>query len=153
MNFAKEARWLVGDRKVGVLATISGRHPGWPYPAMMPYAVDELGRPLFLVSTLAAHTQDLIADPRASLQVTGDVVEANPAQTRRVAMMGMVTAVPEEDRPGVRSAYLGRFPESEMWAYLGDFEFYRLEPLEIHYIGGFAAAAWIPPADYFSALG
>ena len=40
-----------------------------------------------------------------------------------------------------------------MWADFGDFEFYRLEPMDINYVGGFAAASWISPADYFSALG
>ena len=151
MSFATAARALVGSRKVGVLATISGRHPGWPYPAMMPYALDDTGRPLFLVSTLAAHTQDLLADSRASLQVTGDVVESNPAQTPRVALMGKVAPVPKDDLSAVRAAYLERFPESELWASFGDFAFYWLEPLEIHYIGGFAAAAWISAGNYFSA--
>ena len=153
MNFAQKARRLISDRKVGVLATMSGRHPGWPYPAMMPYALDVTGRPLFLISTLAAHTQDLLANPRAALQVSGELVEENPAQTPRVALMGMVTAVPPEDRLVARAAYLQTLPEAEMWADFGDFEFYRLEPVDIHYVGGFGAAAWISPADYFSALG
>lgn len=152
MNFAKAARTLVAARRVGVLGTISSRLPGWPYPAMMPYAVDESGRPLFLMSTLAAHTQDLLADSRASLQVTGDVADANPAQTPRAALMGNVSAIPSDDRAAVRSAYIERFPESEMWADFGDFGFYRLEPLEVHYVGGFAAAAWISPVDYFSTV-
>ncbi len=153
MNFPQKARQLVSDRTAGVLATISLRHPGWPYPAMMPYALDAQGRPIFLISTLAAHTQDLLSDPRASLQVSGELVEANPAQTPRVALMGTVKAVPHEERQAVRDAYIKRLPESEMWADFGDFDFYRLEPLDINYVGGFAAAAWISLADYFSALG
>jgi len=36
----------------------------------MPYGLDELGRPIFLISTMAMHTQNLQADPRASLLVT-----------------------------------------------------------------------------------
>ena len=63
MNFAAKARALVMDARVGVLATNSGRHAGWPYTAMMPYAADAFGRPVFLISTLAVHTQDLLADP------------------------------------------------------------------------------------------
>jgi putative heme iron utilization protein len=153
MNFAQNARRLIGERRAGVLATISQRHPGWPYPAMMPYALDAQGRPVFLISTLAAHTQDLLSDPRASLQVSGELVEENPAQTPRVALMGTVTVVPPAERQAVRTAYIRQLPESELWADFGDFEFYRLEPMDIHYVGGFAAAAWIPPADYFSALG
>jgi len=33
----------------------------------MPYGLDEQGRPIFLISTMAMHTQNLQADPRASL--------------------------------------------------------------------------------------
>jgi len=35
-----------------------------------PYGVDERGRPVFLISTMAMHTQNLKSDPRASLLVT-----------------------------------------------------------------------------------
>ena len=148
MSFAKQARELVAERKVGVLSTVSLRHPGWPYPAMMPYALDAVGRPVVLISRLAAHTQDLLADARASLQVTGEVVDANPAQTKRAAIMGPVVAVPEDEVEAVRDVYVERFPESAMWSGFGDFAFYRLEPMDIHFVGGFAAAAWITPAEY-----
>lgn len=134
MNFALEAWRLVSGRKAGVLATMSTRHPGWPYPAMMPYALNSAGRPLFPISTLAAHTQDLLADPRA-------------------ALMGLVSPIPPEERLAARTAYVQKFPEAEMWADFGDFEFYSLEPMDIHYVGGFGAAGWISAADYFSAFG
>jgi putative heme iron utilization protein len=35
----------------------------------MPYGLDNQGRPIFLISTMAMHTQNLRADPRASLLV------------------------------------------------------------------------------------
>ncbi len=152
MNAAAEARKLILLRCVGALATNSLRSPGWPYSAMLPYAVDASGRPLFLISTLAAHTKDLLADPRASLQITADL-EEEIARTPRMTLMGKVEPVPAEDWPAARAAYFESFPEAESWAHLGDFAFYRLEPVEIHYVGGFAAAAWVTPADYLSALG
>jgi hypothetical protein len=36
----------------------------------MPYGLDDRGRPMFLISTMAMHTQNLQADVRASLLVT-----------------------------------------------------------------------------------
>jgi putative heme iron utilization protein len=33
---------------------------------MMPYAVDQFGRPVFFISSMAMHTQNLRQDPRAS---------------------------------------------------------------------------------------
>ena len=49
----------------------------------MPYALDGAGRPLFLISSMAVHTQNLAGDARASLFVAepdwaGDPLAAGP---------------------------------------------------------------------------
>ena len=49
---------------------MSRKHPGWPFGSVMPYALDEAGRPLFLISSMAMHTQNLVEDAHASLLVT-----------------------------------------------------------------------------------
>src|SRR5207245_6921048 len=53
----------------GTLATHSALHPGWPFASVMPYALTADGSPLFLISGMALHTQNVIADARASLLV------------------------------------------------------------------------------------
>src|SRR5688572_8043923 len=68
-SYAERARTLVHVGRAGTLATLSRRHPGHPFASIMPYAVDEAGRPVVLISTMAMHTQNLHADPRASLLV------------------------------------------------------------------------------------
>ena len=69
-TYAERARTLAHVGRVGTLATLSRRHPGHPFASVMPYALDSAGRPLFLISSMAMHTQNLQADPRASLLVT-----------------------------------------------------------------------------------
>jgi putative heme iron utilization protein len=69
-SYAERARTLVHLGRTGALATLSRRHPGHPFASVMPYAVDDGGQPLFLISTMAMHTQNLAADARASLLVT-----------------------------------------------------------------------------------
>src|SRR5512134_3421962 len=80
-TFAERARTLLHLARSGALATVSRRHPGHPFASVMPYALDARGRPLFLISTMAMHTHNLLADPRASLLVaqpgwTGDPLAA-----------------------------------------------------------------------------
>ena len=58
--------------RIGSLSTLSRKQPGFPFGSVMPYGLDEQGRPVFLISTMAMHTQNLRADPRASLLVTQD---------------------------------------------------------------------------------
>jgi putative heme iron utilization protein len=40
--------------------------------------LDDHGRPIFLISTVAKHTQNLQADPRASLLVTQQDADGEP---------------------------------------------------------------------------
>src|SRR3989454_12755212 len=69
-TFAERARTLAYLGRTGTLATLSRRHPGHPFASVMPYALDDAGRPAVLISSMAMHTQNLQADPRASLLVT-----------------------------------------------------------------------------------
>src|SRR3989441_224329 len=69
-TFAERARTLAYLGRTGTLATLSRRHPGHPFASVMPYALDDAGRPVVLISSMAMHTQNLQADPRASLLVT-----------------------------------------------------------------------------------
>src|SRR5258705_12643977 len=78
-TFGEQARPLVHLGPSGTLGTLSRRHPGHPFVSVMPYAPDDRGRPLVLISGLAMHTQNLDADPRASLLVVQAGHEEPPA--------------------------------------------------------------------------
>ncbi len=65
--FAERARTLLYLGRIGSLSTLSRKQPGFPFGSVMPYGLDDRGRPIFLISTMAMHTQNLQSDPRASL--------------------------------------------------------------------------------------
>src|ERR1700733_10501564 len=69
-TFAERARSLAHLGRLGTLSTLSRKQLGFPFGSVMPYGLDDRGRPIFLVSTMAMHTQNIQADPRASLLVT-----------------------------------------------------------------------------------
>src|SRR5256712_10321992 len=99
-TFAERARTLVHLGRDGTLATLSRRHPGHPFASVMPYALDGAGRPLFLISSMAMHTQNLQADPRASLLVAqpglGPELQesVDPLARARLTLMGEARVVP-----------------------------------------------------------
>jgi len=68
-SFSERARTLVYLSRIGSLSTLSRKQPGFPFGSVMPYGLDERARPLFLISTMAMHTQNLQADLRAGLLV------------------------------------------------------------------------------------
>jgi heme iron utilization protein len=95
-SFAQRARSLVHVARTGSLATVSRRHPGHPFASVMPYALDDAGEPLFLISTMAMHTQNLLGDPRASLLVTQPGASDDPLAAGRVTLMGQARQVPSD---------------------------------------------------------
>jgi putative heme iron utilization protein len=84
------------------LSTLSRKQPGFPFGSVMPYGLDEPGRPLFLISTMAMHTQNLKADSRASLLVTQDGGDGDPLGASRVTLVGNVLPVPAADVAAAR---------------------------------------------------
>lgn len=150
-TYAERARTLVHRARAGTLATVSRRHPGHPFGSLMPYALDEAGRPLFLISSMAVHTQNLAGDARASLFVTEPDWSGDPLAAGRVTLMGGVAPVPSDARTEARAAYLARHANAAYWVDFEDFAFYRLEVADLYFVGGFAAMDWIDGAVYRAA--
>lgn len=134
-----------------MLSTLSLKHPGHPFGSLMPYALDGQGCPLFLISAMAMHTQNLQADPRASLLVIQPGWAGDPLAAGRVTLMGEAVPLGRGDAGEARTAYLARHPNAEYWVDFEDFGFYRLEVADIYFVGGFAAMDWVPAADYLAA--
>jgi putative heme iron utilization protein len=141
------ARDLLQRERLGVLATLSARKPGWPAPSLAPYALSARGEPLLLISALAQHTRNLEADPRACLFVQDLAAAASDPRTApRVAVYGRAQPVLPGEEPDARARYLARHPEAR--GLLGlDFTLWVIDVEEAQWVGGFAAAGWIPRAE------
>ena len=147
-TFAQRARTLVHLGETGTLATLSRRHPGHPFASIMPYALDADGRPLFLISSMAMHTQNLEVDGRASLLVLQSDSSTDPLASGRVTLMGRVARLGANERAGVKAAYLAAQPNASYWVEFEDFAFWRLDVEDVYFVGGFAAMGWVEAADY-----
>jgi putative heme iron utilization protein len=134
--------------RLGSLSTLSRKQPGFPFGSVMPYALDERGRPIFLISSMAMHTQNLQADPRASLLVTQPDVSGDPLGASRVTVIGNVLTIPEPEVADARKLYLERYANSKYWVDFEDFSFYRMDVLDVYYVGGFGVMGWVLASDY-----
>ena len=115
---------------------------------MMPYAADGEGHPVFFISSMAMHTQNLVEDPRSSLLVTQPDVAGDPLGASRVTMLGASTLVMANE---VRDLYLSRHENAKFWQDYSDFAFYRLEVSGVYFIGGFGVMGWVSAEDYANA--
>ena len=114
----------------------------------MPYGLDDHGRPIFLISTMAMHTQNLQADPHASLLVTQPDTEGEPLGASRVTLLGNVLPVPKPELAEARKLYLERHANSKYWVDFEDFSFYQMDVVDVYYVGGFGVMGWVSASDY-----
>ncbi|MFY9948165.1 MAG: DUF2470 domain-containing protein [Candidatus Sulfotelmatobacter sp.] len=147
-SFSERARTLVYLARIGSLSTLSRKQPGFPFGSVMPYGLDALGRPIFLISTMAMHTQNLQADPRASLLVTQADGEGDPLGASRVTLIGNVQNIAQPEIANARKLYVERYANSKYWVDFEDFSFYRMDVVDVYYVGGFGVMGWVKASDY-----
>ncbi|MGH9644276.1 MAG: HugZ family protein [Terriglobales bacterium] len=147
-SFGERARTLMYVGRIGSLSTVSRKQPGFPFGSVMPYGLNEQGRPIFLISTMAMHTQNLKADPRASLLVVENDSGGDPLGASRVTLVGSVAPVPVPEIPEARRVYLARYANSKQWVDFEDFSFYQMDVVDVYYVGGFGVMGWISASEY-----
>jgi putative heme iron utilization protein len=141
-NPRRAAKQLLREGRSGALATLMPG-AGDPYCSLVNVATAADGAPLLLISQLAVHTKNILADPRVSLMLD-ERKEGDPLEGARVMLMGRAAAT---DDPAARRRYLARHPEAEMFAGFGDFAFYKVELTAVHLVAGFGRIVDLKPAE------
>ena len=126
------AKKLLREARSGALATLMAG-AGDPYCSLVNVATAADGAPLLLLSKLALHTKNILADNRISLMLD-ERKEGDPLEGARVMLMGTTAA---DGDAQARTAYLRRHPEAEMFAGFADFAFYRMDIKRAHLVAGF----------------
>ncbi len=127
----------------GVLSTHSVEVEGYPFGSLTPFVASHEGRPVILISAMAQHTRNILADPRVCLTVY-DPGEKNKLASSRVSIMGLGAPVPDEDRPMLAERYFAFFPSSREFESNLDFHFYWIEPHRVRFVSGFGRVHWLP---------
>lgn len=140
------AKKLSREGRSGALATLMPRS-GDPYCSLVNVATAIDGAPLFLLSNLALHTKNILADARVSLMLD-ERKDGDPLEGARVMLMGSCA----KTDPAVAGAYLRRHLEAEMFANFGDFAFYRMEIGRAHLVAGFGRIVDVGPKDLLAGM-
>ena len=139
---------LLHSASSGTLATHSTQMPGYPFATALPFATDEQHYPVFLVSRLAEHTKNLVADSRVSFMVCTPN-EGSVATGARMTLVGDAARI--DATPELIARYLRYQPEAEQYLSLGDFAFFQLRPKRVRYIAGFGQMGWVEEAEWMQA--
>jgi putative heme iron utilization protein len=146
---AERARTLVSAISTATLCTLAREPAGYPYGSLVTFALSA-GDPVFLISELAEHTQNLRADARASLLVA-ESRPGDPLANGRVTLVGRCLPVAAPLLAHARAAYLSRWPDAGYYADFKDFAFWSLEVSSLRYIGGYGRMSWVEVADWRAA--
>lgn len=144
------ARQLIRSQPAATLSTLAA-DDGWPHGSLGLTATDTAGQPILLISTLAQHTRNLIADGRASLLFDGTAGLAERLTGARVTVLGR--AVRCDGDASARARFLARHPSAAGYADFGDFAFWRIEVERAHQVAGFGRINWIEQADLLPDFG
>src|ERR1700760_3678281 len=103
------AHGLLRRSRQGALATLMPTS-GDPYCSLVNVASASDGSPILLISRLAIHTRNLLADDRVSL-IVDERIEGDPLEGARIMLSGRAEEVTAE-RDAVRQRYLNAHPSA-----------------------------------------
>jgi putative heme iron utilization protein len=141
------AKKLMREARSGALATLMAG-TGDPYCSLVNVATAADGAPLLLISRLAVHTRNILADARVSLMLD-ERKPGDPLEGARVMLMGRAVRTESAD---ARRRYLAHQPEAEVFAGFGDFSFYQIILSGAHLVAGFGRIVDLAPADLLTNL-
>ncbi len=131
------ARRLVRGRDHAALATsLAGR----PYVSLVASACDFDASPLLLLSDLAQHTRNLVADPLVSLLFVDTGAHPDRLAGPRLTLLGRAERC---DDAHAAARFAARHPASAAYARFADFHLYRIIVERGHLVAGFGRIAWI----------
>jgi heme oxygenase (biliverdin-IX-beta and delta-forming) len=113
---------------------------GTPYVSLVITACDFDASPLLLLSDLAQHTKNLLADPSVSLLFDGTAEYPDPLTGPRLTLLGRAERC---DDPRGAARFAARHPSSAGYAGFADFHLYRVVIERGHLVAGFGRISWV----------
>ena len=140
MSLATEARQFLRSTHNAILSTFSTKFAGYPFGSVAPFVLDHHCQPIILISDIAEHTKNIVANPKVSLVVfeKGDDLQANA----RLTLIGEAEKLHKNDAD-LMARYCRYLPESAGYLTMHDFNFYRIKIHQARYIAGFGKMGWV----------
>jgi heme iron utilization protein len=129
------ARGLLRRSRQGALATLA-TGSGDPYCSLVNVASTPDNRPLLLISRLALHTRNALADPRVSLMLD-ERRAGDPLEGSRIMVGGRAEPVEGDPPEAFRRRYLAAHPGAQAFVDFSDFLFVPIRITAVHLVAGF----------------
>lgn len=147
-NPSRLAKSLLRRNRQGALATLMAG-TGDPYCSLVNVASHPDGSPILLISRLAVHTKNLLADDRVSLMLD-ERASGDPLEGARIMVAGRAVEAGDEDCATLRRRYLAAHPSAEAFVDFKDFSFFRIQPSGAHLVAGFGRIIDLKPGQFLT---
>jgi heme oxygenase (biliverdin-IX-beta and delta-forming) len=147
---ARLARSLLRKSRHGALATLMAGG-GAPYCSLVNVASHPDGSPILLLSRLAVHTRNILADARVSLMLD-ERAAGDPLEGARIMLAGRAEEVSGAAAEILRRRYLNAHPSAEAFVEFKDFSFFRIIPSGTHLVAGFGRIVDLKPEQFLTDL-
>ena len=144
----KLAKSLLRRRRQGALATLMAGS-GEPYCSLVNVASHPDGSPILLISRLALHTRNVLADHRVSLMLD-ERAAGDPLEGARIMLAGRAEEAGTDELDNLRRRYLNAHPSAEAFANFKDFSFFRIRPSGAHLVAGFGRIVDLRPDQFLT---
>jgi putative heme iron utilization protein len=146
----KLARSLLRRSRQGALATLM-TGSGDPYCSLVNLASHPDGSPILLISRLAVHTKNILADSRVSLMLD-ERAPGDPLEGARIMLSGRAELAGEGEVALLSHRYLAAHPSAEDFVSFQDFSFFRIRPSGTHLVAGFGRIVDLKPERFITDL-
>eukprot|EP00571_Detonula_confervacea_P016313 CAMPEP_0172298972 /NCGR_PEP_ID=MMETSP1058-20130122/1375_1 /TAXON_ID=83371 /ORGANISM="Detonula confervacea, Strain CCMP 353" /LENGTH=371 /DNA_ID=CAMNT_0013008267 /DNA_START=209 /DNA_END=1324 /DNA_ORIENTATION=+ len=161
LNVPEKARTVSSVCTSGTLCTSSHMDDikGAPFGSFVDYVLDDNGNPVLLMNEMSMHTVNIQKAGEGGLvtlfaQLGGPTSSSGPAHGQDVSRCSITGTIEKiestaEDwdalrmRYGIAHSYADQVMDSPR------FQFYRLTPTKVYFVGGFGVSSeWVPPQEY-----
>jgi putative heme iron utilization protein len=149
-DLLEQALRIAHANPIATLSTQSLRHPGYPFGSVVQFVFDSAGYPILLLSRMAQHSQNLVADPKCALTIAEAAPPSDALVAGRISLLGDIEVISEP--ASVQDTFLAAHPDAAQWAGFGDFNFYRLHVRAAYLVAGFGVMGWINSEQWRSAF-
>ena len=136
---SKIARSFMKNWDSGVLSTQFKDESGeYPFGSICPFVITLEGEVIILISNIATHTKNILANPRVGFTVF-DMEASHKQAASRVSITAEAQIIEEdsENYSSISERYFTFFPMARNYFKAHKFFFYSLTPKHIHYIKTF----------------
>jgi putative heme iron utilization protein len=144
----RAARSLLRRSRQGALATLM-TGSGDPYCSLVNLASHADGSPILLISRLALHTGNILADSRVSVMLD-ERAEGDPLEGSRIMLAGRAVQAAGAEAAILRRRYLNAHPSAEAFVDFKDFSFFRIQPSGAHLVAGFGRIVDLTPEQFLT---